>query len=52
MLAILRNACDYGLASRDDDTRALQIYLGHGNIQHTVRYAEPSPTRLKNFWRE
>ena len=25
------------------DTRALQAYLGHRNIQHTVRYTELSP---------
>ena len=29
-----------------------QAYLGHRNIQHTVRYTELSPTRFKNFWRE
>ena len=28
----------------------LQAYLGHKNIQHTVRYTELSPTRFKNFW--
>jgi hypothetical protein len=27
-------------------------YLGHRNIQHTVRYTELAPTRFKNFWRE
>jgi type 1 fimbriae regulatory protein FimB/type 1 fimbriae regulatory protein FimE len=31
--------------------RALQAYLGHKNIQHTVRYTELSPTRFKDFWR-
>ena len=30
--------------------RALQAYLGHKNIQHTVRYTELSPTRFKDFW--
>src|SRR5262249_36605902 len=29
-----------------------QAYLGHRNIQHTVRYTELSPNRFKNFWRE
>ncbi len=33
------------------DTRALQAYLGHRNIQHTVRYTELSPDRFKDFWR-
>ena len=27
-------------------------YLGHKNIQHTVRYTELTPDRFKNFWRD
>jgi hypothetical protein len=27
----------------------LQAYLGHRNIQHTVRYTELAPTRFKTF---
>jgi site-specific recombinase XerD len=49
---MLRHACGYALANKGHDTRALQAYLGHRNIQHTVRYAELSPNRFKNFWRE
>jgi hypothetical protein len=30
---------------------ALQAWLGHKNIQHTVRYTELSPHRFKAFWR-
>src|SRR5215831_13176547 len=37
---MLRHACGYALANRGHDTRALQAYLGHKNIQHTVRYTE------------
>ena len=44
---MLRHACGYALANRGHDTRALQAYLGHRNIQHTVRYTELSPTRFK-----
>ena len=44
-------ACGYALANKGHDTRALQAYLGHRNIQHTVRYTELSPTRFKDFWR-
>ena len=47
-----RHACGYALANKGHDTRALQAYLGHRNIQHTVRYTELSPTRFKDFWRE
>ena len=49
---MLRHACGFALASKGHDTRALQAYLGHKNIQHTVRYTELSPDRFKNFWRD
>src|SRR5471030_3011277 len=48
---MLRHACGFALASKGHDTRALQAYLGHRNIQHTVRYTELSPARFKDFWR-
>ncbi len=35
---MLRHACGYALADRGADTRLIQDYLGHTNIQHTVRY--------------
>jgi site-specific recombinase XerD len=44
------HACGYELANDGRDTRALQHYLGHKNIMHTVRYTELSPERFKNFW--
>ena len=47
---MLRHACGYALANRGHDTRALQAYLGHRNIQHTVRYTELTPMRFKEFW--
>jgi integrase len=49
---MLRHACGYRLANDGHDTRALQAYLGHKNIQHTVRYTELAPTRFKDFWRK
>jgi type 1 fimbriae regulatory protein FimB/type 1 fimbriae regulatory protein FimE len=48
---MLRHACGFALANKGHDTRALQAYLGHKNIQHTIRYTELSPNRFKNFWR-
>jgi site-specific recombinase XerD len=48
---MLRHACGFALANKGHDTRALQAYLGHKNIQHTVRYTELSPTRFRDFWR-
>jgi type 1 fimbriae regulatory protein FimB/type 1 fimbriae regulatory protein FimE len=49
---MLRHATGYYLASKGHDTRAIQAYMGHKNIQHTVRYTDLSPERFKNFWRD
>ena len=47
---MLRHASGFYLASRGHDTRAIQAYLGHRNIQHTVRYTELSSKRFQDFW--
>jgi hypothetical protein len=47
---MLRHGCGYALANAGHDTRSLQAWLGHKNIQHTVRYTELAPDRFKNFW--
>jgi site-specific recombinase XerD len=49
---MLRHARSFGLAEAGVDTRALRAYLGHRNIQHTVRYTELAPDRFKDFWRD
>jgi type 1 fimbriae regulatory protein FimB/type 1 fimbriae regulatory protein FimE len=49
---MLRHACGFKLANDGHDTRALQHYLGHKNIAHTVRYTELAPDRFKTFWRD
>ena len=49
---MLRHACGYKLANDGQDTRALQHYLGHKNITHTVRYTELSHDRFKTFWKD
>jgi integrase len=49
---MLRHACGYALAAKGVDTRTIQGYLGHNNIQHTVRYTELSPVRFKGLWDE
>jgi site-specific recombinase XerD len=49
---MLRHACGYKLANDGRDTRSIQGYLGHRNIQHTVRYTELSPQRFRNFWQD
>jgi len=47
---MLRHACGFALANAGHNTRSLQAYLGHSNIQHTVRYTELAQDRFKHFW--
>ena len=49
---MLRHACGYKLANDGHDTRAIQHYLGHRNIQNTVRYTQLSAQRFKDFWKD
>jgi site-specific recombinase XerD len=49
---MLRHGCGYALANAGHDTRAIQAWMGHKNIQHTVRYTELAPDRFKDFWRD
>ena len=49
---MLRHACGYALANAGHDTRALQAYLGHSNIQNTARYTALAEGRFKGFWRD
>ena len=49
---MLRHSTGFKLANDGHDTRAIQQYLGHRNITHTVRYTELSPERFKNFWKD
>ncbi|MBK1724420.1 hypothetical protein CKO23_19635 [Thiocystis violacea] len=45
---MLRHATGYKLANDGQDTRGIQHYLGHRNIQHTTRYTELASDRFKN----
>lgn len=47
---MLRHACGFYLANKGQDTRAIQDYLGHKEIQHTVRYTQLAPGRFEKFW--
>ena len=49
---MLRHACGYKLANDGHDTRAIQHWLGHRNITHTVRYTELSANRFNAFWKD
>jgi len=43
---MLRHSCGYYLAEQGLPTRDIQEYLGHKNIQHTVRYTAANPARF------
>jgi type 1 fimbriae regulatory protein FimB len=47
---MLRHACGYALADQGADTRLIQDYLGHRNIQHTVKYAATNPGSFEKLW--
>lgn len=47
---MLRHSTGFKLANDGRDTRSIQHYLGHRNIQHTVRYTEIAVSRFKDFW--
>ena len=49
---MLRHATGFKLANDGIDTRALQAYLGHRNIQNTTRYTALAPDRFKGFWKD
>jgi type 1 fimbriae regulatory protein FimB/type 1 fimbriae regulatory protein FimE len=49
---MLRHACGYALANAGHDTRALQAYLGHRNIQNTTRYTALAQDRFAKFWQD
>ena len=58
---MLRHACGFALTDQGADTRLIQDYLGHRNIQHTVRYTAThrhtpphtatNPARFEKLWR-
>ena len=49
---MLRHACGFALAHGKHDTRTIQEWLGHRNIQHTTRYTELTIHRFKDFWEQ
>ena len=49
---MLRHACGFHLANSGQDTRAIQAYLGHRNIQNTTRYTQLAANRFNGFFRD
>ena len=49
---MLRHSCGYFLANEGHDTRSIQMYMGHSNINNTVLYTQLTGDRFKNFWKD
>jgi len=47
---MLRHACGYALADQGADIRLIQDYLGHRNIQHTIKYAATNSVSFAKLW--
>jgi type 1 fimbriae regulatory protein FimB len=46
---MLRNACGFALADQGADTRLIQDYRGHRDIQYTVRHKATNPARFERL---
>jgi type 1 fimbriae regulatory protein FimB len=46
---MLRHACGFALADQGADTRLIQDYLGHRNIQHTAIYTDSNPAMFEKL---
>ena len=49
---MLRHACGFHLANSGQDTRAIQAYLGHRNIQNTTIYTQLASNRFNGFFQD
>ena len=47
---LLRHSCGYYLANKGCDLRLIQDYVGHKQIQNTVRYTTLNPARFAGLW--
>jgi type 1 fimbriae regulatory protein FimE len=49
---MLRHGCGHALASAGHNMVAIQHYLGHRNIRHTLRYMTLPPHPFRDFWKD
>ena len=47
---VLRHSTGYALANKGHDTRLIQDFLGHRNIQHTQIYTRTAAIRFEGLW--
>jgi type 1 fimbriae regulatory protein FimE len=49
---MLRHGCGHALAQAGHNVVAVKHYLGHQNIQHTLRYFDLPQNPFKDFWKD
>lgn len=49
---MLRHSKGFELASKGADTRAIQAYFGHRNIQHTAKYTQVNSNSFQGFGKD
>lgn len=49
---MIRHSCGYALANSGQDLRLIQAYMGHANVQNTVRYTALNANAFRNVFRE
>lgn len=47
---MLKHSCGFYLANKGLDTRLIQDYMGHKQIQNTVRYTAKNTQRFEGLW--
>jgi integrase len=49
---MMRHSCGFALANKGLDTRLIQDYLGHRNVNHTARYTRTAASRFEGLWKK
>ncbi|MCF6768348.1 tyrosine-type recombinase/integrase [Thiotrichales bacterium 19S11-10] len=49
---MLRHSTGFKLANDNIDTRTIQLYLGHSNIQNTVIYTQLASNAFQGIWKD
>ena len=49
---MLRHSLGTALVSKEVPIRNIQVFMGHRQIQNTIRYAALSPQPHRNYWRD
>ena len=49
---MLRHSCGHHLTKSGHDSRAIQVYMGHVNLNSTVQYTDAATIKFTNFFND